>query len=155
MQKHFTTFPDAQNGQADAAAAEHQQRLAAAAYIQQCRANAGKAGYGPLGTPDAGRAERCAAYERARFEELREAASRHDHQAASRRNYPLPDDAEIRRLRAETRALREELDALRSALPALIEAEVDRVLVDELPEVIKYYLSRRTSGNGEAQPAPR
>jgi hypothetical protein len=104
-----------------------------------------------MGTPNAGRAESIASEQRRRAMQYREALD--DYLEAQRRLDYRPDDAEIVRLRTETCALREQVLELRAALPSLIEAEVRRILVDELPGVIAHYASRRASHNGQAKPA--
>jgi hypothetical protein len=103
----------------------------------------GPAGYSPLGTPNVGRAERLKRYDEREALRWRMAAARLDQRPGS-------DDGEMRSLRAELRALRDGLTEFQAELPALIEAEVARVLADQLPEAMDYLLSRRgVSRNGD------
>src|SRR5262249_21747153 len=109
-------------------------------------------GYGPLGTPNRGRDERIARAERER-------AASHYRAAMRMERDPDPiDSAELRSLRAETRQLRDwlrdlrrEIAQVRGQIPAQIESEIERILADQLPEIIDYQLARReASRNGQA-----
>ena len=90
-------------------------------------------GYGPLGTPNTGREERTARYERQEPPRHRAAAARLDSN---------PDEAELRRVRQDLRQLREDLQRLRAELPSIIQAEVERILGDQLPEAVEYLVNR-------------
>lgn len=111
-------------------------------------------GYGPLGTPNAGRDERIARREREDARRCRAAffAVGNDDR----------EGAELRRLRQQVCSLkdwlgdgRRELAQLRAELPVRIEAEVQRILETDLPEAIDYLLAHReVSRNGTATQNP-
>jgi hypothetical protein len=78
------------------------------------------------------------------------------YRAAGRRLDSCGVDPDLQALRAELRGARERLEDLRAELAAMVEAEVRRALVEELPQVLDYYLySRRNSRNGAAQTTAR
>ena len=111
---------------------------------------------GPMGTPNAGREERIAKQERRDAIRYRAAALRLERQDGT-------GDSELRILRQEVRSLhdwfadlRREVARLRAELPSLLEAELARVLADQLPEALDYLLAHReVSRNGTATQAPR
>lgn len=115
--------------------------------IRQTSPNqADSGGYGPMGTPDAGRAERIARYDRDDALRYRAAAERLGRGGA--------DDAEVHRLRDRLGDVRREMARLRAELPALVDAEVRRILADDLPEAIEYLVGRReVPRNGTAAQA--
>jgi|SRR5262245_9512076 len=87
-------------------------------------------GYGPLGTPNAGRVERMARADRADAIRYRAAAERRE------RDADTFDAAEVRSLCAETRRLRDQLADVRRELAHLRAELPDRIsaqLADELP----------------------
>src|SRR5436305_523991 len=83
-------------------------------------------GYGPLGTPNAGRAERVARHERQDALRYRAAAISRDQDC---------NDAEVRRLEQEVRCLRD-------MMPGLTQAAFERICTDQLPEAVQYLVCR-------------
>jgi hypothetical protein len=102
-------------------------------------------GYGHLGTPNAGRAERMARAERHNTERFRGAAAR-----LGRRDL---SEGELRSLRQEIRALRDAMNEQRASLPALVEGEVVRILADQLPDAFRFLAGKEVSRNGSAAQA--
>src|SRR5271165_3550402 len=93
-------------------------------------------GYGPFGTPNAGRAERILRSDRLRAAQYREASCRLEGRG---------HDDELRKLRREH-------ERLRADIPGMIEAAVEAVLdqvAAELPEVVdKILTAGRLERNG-------
>ncbi len=97
-------------------------------------------GYGPLGTPDAGRTQRIASYDREAGRRYRAAAEGIDG----------GKESDLRNLREEVRCLRDQIEELRreltrqrSQFAARVESEVVHVLANQLPEAVGYLIANR------------
>jgi hypothetical protein len=105
----------------------------------------------PVRHTDRGRKGRIAQADRRDSLRYREASSRleRDSQGNAHELRSLLDVT--RWLRDQIGDLRRESAQLRAELPAWVEAEIERILADQLPEIIDYLLARmEASRNGQA-----